>query len=146
MSKSYQQRVGSGAHLGLSGPWRGTERQRRSRTLTPLQCAGLAFMYSLAFSAAVGMVVGVYEDLWHGLSDASDAGTFAYQFVGSAIYAGFANGMTAMSLTGYIYLVHEYFLVFFQVPYQLSAFAGAFFATAGVEFLQYVFVSMATIH
>jgi hypothetical protein len=144
MSKSYHQSVGSGA-LGLYGPWHGTEGRRRGRKLTPLQRVGRVFMFSLAFAAAAGMVVGVYQDIWHGLSDAGDAGTFAYQFVGSIFYAAFTTIMTAVSLTRYIYFVNEYFLVYLQIPYQLSAFAGAFFATAGVEFLQYVFIAIASI-
>jgi len=145
MSKAYWRSAGSGA-LGLAGQWHSMQLWRpRIKSVSPLAILGRTILWSLVLTVVVGMVIGVYQNMYYGMSDAAQAGTFAYRYVGLTINATFTSFMMALSLGDYVSVVQGNVLFYLEVPYQLCAFAGASITSAGIGLLHHFATTAPTV-
>jgi hypothetical protein len=134
-SKAYWHSVGSGA-LGLAGPWNTPAKRDQRPAVVAQKLARKAILATLLLALVTGMAIGAYQNLRWGGAGAQETGVFAYRSVGQTLDQSLASLMMAMSLGRHTSLVHDNILFYLEVPYQLSAFAGAWVATAGMDFME----------
>jgi hypothetical protein len=133
MSKAYWRSAGGGA-LGMAGPWRSAGQSTVKRVSVWRRIEQVALStFLLAFGS--GVVIGLYQTWWSGRLDARDAALFAYRSVGQTIDGCFAWVVMLSPMTDHATATPSNILFYLEIPYQLCAFAGAYAATAGIEFL-----------
>ncbi len=143
MSRSYRRSVGGGA-LGLTGPWRAAELLNTPRPMPVRWRIARSALLTFPLAFVTGMIISPFEIWWSRSVDAMAVGNFAYQTFGCTTDQSFSLVMKLFFPGDTVAAMHDEFLFYAEIPYQLCAFAGAYVTTAGIGSLGHLIGTVAS--
>lgn len=143
MSKDYWHSAGSGA-LGLSGPWNSTAKWKARKDRPALRRIGQAAQFSSIVAFVAGAIIAGSMNWQRGAPGPRDIADFAYLAVGQSIEGLFTSMLRLVALGDYAAALQDNLLYYLEIPYQVCAFAGAYIATAGIQYLDQVLAMVPT--
>jgi len=143
MTKSYWRSIG--AHtLTANDAWNSPTQPIRHTNVITWVAIKQSILLSLSLTFLTGTIIGGSQAAWSQDASVSGTASFAYWSVGRAIDAAFGWTMNALSLADVALAVQDHFLVYVEIPYQISAFAGAYASAGGIALIKQAIVALSS--
>lgn len=133
MNKTYQ-RVTAGGGRGLTAPWDSPAKLYSQSTASACQRAIQVVVVSFLAAFCAGATIGAHQTMLSGGPNPVATATLAYRSVGSATDTAIDWTLDVLSLDDHAAMMQDG-LEYLCVPYQATAFAGAYITTVAVGYV-----------